>query len=244
MKINANILGDLEVLYSSRTKIEYARAAIQLAQGVFPSAIIAFHEVSLMSGGPKSHDCSDPRANDHVRVAWSRYAMESPVVKYYKRGGTDPVVRTQELISEVAFKNTGLYAECWRPFGATHQSGIRIWNRSHISGVSIKRDGRFFDDEIRLLLALHPHFLRAYRSLDADIFSAEALGLTPRECEVLHWLAQGKRDGEIAVILGCASKTVSKHVERILGKLLVESRLAAARLVDKWRRGHSQSNHP
>jgi hypothetical protein len=45
------MLGALEILYSSRTKIEYARASIQLAQGVFLSAIIAFHEGSLRSGG-------------------------------------------------------------------------------------------------------------------------------------------------------------------------------------------------
>jgi DNA-binding CsgD family transcriptional regulator len=52
--------------------------------------------------------------------------------------------------------------------------------------------------------------------------------LTPREKEVLHWLAQGKRDREIAIILGISHKTVGKHVEHILTKLNVETRGAAA----------------
>jgi DNA-binding CsgD family transcriptional regulator len=52
-------------------------------------------------------------------------------------------------------------------------------------------------------------------------------GLTPRECEVVFWIAQGKRDAEISGILGCAPKTVSKHVENLLAKLGVETRLAA-----------------
>lgn len=55
-----------------------------------------------------------------------------------------------------------------------------------------------------------------------------ARGLSTRECEVLHWLAQGKRDAEIARILAISSGTVSKHVEHLLKKLRVESRSAAA----------------
>jgi len=53
-------------------------------------------------------------------------------------------------------------------------------------------------------------------------------GLTPREAEVLGWLAQGKTNAEIGTILGARPRTVGKHVERILAKLGVETRTAAA----------------
>lgn len=52
--------------------------------------------------------------------------------------------------------------------------------------------------------------------------------LTTREQEVLRWVAAGKRDAEIAVILGLAPTTVHKHVEGILRKLETSSRTAAA----------------
>ncbi len=52
--------------------------------------------------------------------------------------------------------------------------------------------------------------------------------LTPRETEVLAWLAEGKSNGEIAAILGLAAGTVKLHVQRILDKLGVENRTAAA----------------
>lgn len=52
--------------------------------------------------------------------------------------------------------------------------------------------------------------------------------LTPRELEVLGWVANGKRDSEISVVLGIAPRTVSKHVEHILYKLSCENRAAAA----------------
>lgn len=61
----------------------------------------------------------------------------------------------------------------------------------------------------------------------------EALGLTPSEAEVLLWLAQGKSNGDIAIILGCAENTVKVHTARIFEKLGFENRNAAAmRAVD------------
>ena len=36
----------------------------------------------------------------------------------------------------------------------------------------------------------------------------ESLGLTPREAEVLLWIAQGKSNADIGTILGCAENTV------------------------------------
>jgi DNA-binding CsgD family transcriptional regulator len=56
-------------------------------------------------------------------------------------------------------------------------------------------------------------------------------GLTPREIEVTTWLTQGKSNPEIAIILQMRPRTVEKHVERILDKLGVENRTAAAVLV-------------
>jgi DNA-binding CsgD family transcriptional regulator len=52
--------------------------------------------------------------------------------------------------------------------------------------------------------------------------------LTPRELEVLHWLAAGKANAEIGVILGVSVGTAKMHVEHILAKLGVENRTAAA----------------
>ncbi|MBV9490394.1 MAG: helix-turn-helix transcriptional regulator [Verrucomicrobia bacterium] len=58
--------------------------------------------------------------------------------------------------------------------------------------------------------------------------SRRGWGLTAREAEVLCWVAQGKTDPEIAVILGARPRTIEKHVERVLAKLGVENRTAAA----------------
>ena len=54
------------------------------------------------------------------------------------------------------------------------------------------------------------------------------LGLTLRQAEVLAWLAFGKTDAEIGLLLGISSRTVSHTVSRIYRKLGVTSRVRAA----------------
>jgi len=55
----------------------------------------------------------------------------------------------------------------------------------------------------------------------------ERLGLTPREAEVLLWVAQGKGNAEIGIILTMAEATVKRHLTNIFEKLSLESRNAA-----------------
>jgi DNA-binding NarL/FixJ family response regulator len=55
----------------------------------------------------------------------------------------------------------------------------------------------------------------------------ESLGLTPREAEILLWVAQGKSNADIALITGTSEKTVKSHMTHIFEKLGVESRNAA-----------------
>lgn len=64
-----------------------------------------------------------------------------------------------------------------------------------------------------------------------DFSSAEplaALGLTPREAEVLLWVAQGKSNPEIGTILGAAGNTIRVHLAHIFEKIGVDNRHSAA----------------
>ncbi len=85
-----------------------------------------------------------------------------------------------------------------------------------------------------LLAAIAARFgreqVRPAAPFDPDFSSAgplEKLGLTPRESEVLLWVAQGKSNAEISTILGAAESTVKKHLQSIFEKLGVDNRNAA-----------------
>jgi DNA-binding NarL/FixJ family response regulator len=76
------------------------------------------------------------------------------------------------------------------------------------------------DDETLLLLE------ETVAAPRAEAFTA--LGLTPRESEVLTWVTEGKTNPEIGLILGRSSRTVQHHLDAIFKKLGVETRTAAA----------------
>lgn len=63
----------------------------------------------------------------------------------------------------------------------------------------------------------------------------QGLNLTPREAEVLAWVAQGKTNREAGIILGMSTRTVQKHLERIFDKLGVETRTSA--ILKAWQMG-------
>ncbi|MEN9366363.1 MAG: hypothetical protein RL489_721 [Pseudomonadota bacterium] len=90
----------------------------------------------------------------------------------------------------------------------------------------------------RLRFTLHEasgdgQWLLVLREAD-DAAALEALslafGLTPREAEVLYWVARGKTNRDIGDILGSSPATVKKHLEHVYEKLGVETRTAAASL--------------
>ena len=87
-------------------------------------------------------------------------------------------------------------------------------------GLLVARPLGRWDTHVQLFLEEKLHATVAAR--------LAALGLTPREAEVLLWIAKGKTGSDIAAILGCKASTVAKHTERILAKLHVETRTAAA----------------
>ncbi len=83
-----------------------------------------------------------------------------------------------------------------------------------------------------LLAAIEARLDRAQQqgTFKADFRSPaplERLGLSPREAEILFWVAQGKSNAEVGIILNISAATVKKHLEHIYAKLGVETRNAA-----------------
>jgi transcriptional regulator EpsA len=54
--------------------------------------------------------------------------------------------------------------------------------------------------------------------------------ITPRECQILRWVRDGKSNQQIAVTLGISPLTVKNHVQKILRKLEASNRAQAVAL--------------
>jgi DNA-binding NarL/FixJ family response regulator len=76
-----------------------------------------------------------------------------------------------------------------------------------------------------LLTLLRPHLHQAY--LDAERRRHPVPRLTPRQKDLLHLLAAGHTNAQIARRLGLSEGTVRTHLENIYGRLNVSSRTAA-----------------
>lgn len=75
--------------------------------------------------------------------------------------------------------------------------------------------------------------LSAQAGGDAGASRLASAALTPRETEVLSWVAKGKTNRDVAEILGMSPRTVNKHLEHVFEKLGVETRAAAAALASR-----------
>jgi DNA-binding CsgD family transcriptional regulator len=90
----------------------------------------------------------------------------------------------------------------------------------------VERDGRRLTIQI-LRDRRGPFLLLSERKLRIGPADIVSLGLSPRETEVLAWLAHGKSNAEIAGILGLSPATIKHCLERVYGKLDVGTRAAA-----------------
>ena len=100
----------------------------------------------------------------------------------------------------------------------------------------IAKDDRALVINVVLGQAKDEHLLSIDEELlVAPVATLTALGLTQREAEVLAWVAQGKTNREIGMILGSSGRTVQKHLEHVFQKIGVESRTAA--ILRAWQVG-------
>ncbi len=161
----------------------------------------------------------------------------------YRQAGyleTDPTVR-HGLRSQLAFVwNDALFAESPELWREAQAAGLRYgWAQSRFDGagvasmVSLVRSRRPLQEpELAskslqlnwLVLLAHEAFTRVIGH--ADVPNVR-VALTPREIEVLRWVAEGKTNEDIAVILAIKARTVKFHVENVVNKLGTSNRMAA-----------------
>lgn len=115
------------------------------------------------------------------------------------------------------------------PDALTSWLGDRIVREATSETITTRHDDR--DIEIGLLgqIGIDEFLLRVTRQSAEDDLARlrSAASLTPREAEVLLWLARGKSNRDIGEILSVSPRTVDKHLEQIYVKLGVENRAAA-----------------
>lgn len=166
------------------------------------------------------------------RATFDRFFAKHPLVRFHsdnRHGGTH---RISDSLSPASFRESALYNEYYLRISIDHAVAMPLFvDRGLLVSFVLNRKRRDFSERDCALLDLVREPLAAlYRNLLArsrDSRGFAGLPVTPREREVLSWLAAGKTDKDIGEILGMSARTVQKHLQHIYEKLGVETRTAA-----------------
>lgn len=177
---------------------------------------------SVVSDSPGAISARQIQVFDH-------YFEEHPLVHAHGRRPGVGTRRIADVVPDEVFRETPLYNDYYRPIGIRHAMALPIYVDHHllVSFVFNRSGAAFADRELELAEAMRPHLANLYR-LAGQVPAPAAAPLTPREREVLEWVAAGKTNRDIAALVGAKPRTVEKHLERIYQKLGVETRTAAA----------------
>jgi DNA-binding CsgD family transcriptional regulator len=155
------------------------------------------------------------------------------------------VLRLSDFMTRRQKRNLAYDDLVWKQHGI--DDAMRIWLPAPVGrarSVYLERTGKNYTERERTLFAmLRPHLVRMRINAESSRRIDPGLGLTPREAEVLGWVARGKTNAEIAAVLFISSKTVRKHLENIFEKLGVSTRTAAAARLNGRRLEDSVASH-
>jgi DNA-binding CsgD family transcriptional regulator len=176
-------------------------------------------------------EADDPEYDD--ASFWAHY-WNSPCSYPERTGDLRTPTKISDFYSARQWHSTGMYQDCCRPYGNEHElllclSATPGWTSGPgrtLRLVFIRGPGPDFSDRHRdLLTVLRPHLHQAW--LDAERRRHPVPQLTARHWELLHLLAAGHTNTQIARRLGISEGTVRTHLENIYRLLQVSSRTAA-----------------
>lgn len=177
----------------------------------------------------------DAKPNDDADLThWEHYWDCRPCSYPDRSGDLRSVVKIADFYSARQWHGTGMYTDYYRPLGFEHELMLCMPAGTPGTGgpgrtlrlFLFRGPGPDFSERDRALLTLlRPHLHEAY--LDAERRRHPTPQLTPRQWQLLHLLAAGHTNVQIARRLGVSEGTVRKHLENAYRRLQVSNRMAA-----------------
>ena len=229
-------LGD--IAEAADDSAHFAQAGVQVLARLVPNELTTLSCCDLKSATRTVVGIPPGAIGVDERAAFDHHFQHHPLVRYHTVERGVFAHRISDSMSHARFRETALYNDYYRRVGLSHALAlpVRMDGKELVSFVLNRQGHDFSDNELALLDAMRRPLARLFDRVHArevrllPAFDREALarfGLTGREAEALRWVAAGKTDRDIAVLLMCSPRTVHKHLQRVYIKLGVETRTAA-----------------
>ena len=222
----------------------FAREAVDAVASFVASELTTLSVCDLVTGHRSVVARPDAGLSGADIEAFDRHFFEHPLVRHHGVDGGTTTWRIADALPRQRFLGSSLYADYYRRMGLDQAVAVPLWmdGRTLVSLVLNRRGVPFSERDRERLELLRPHLAFLYRvacraAAPAGLPEVRLLlpqapdacpgSLTPREREVVRWLAHGKTDADIAAQLGTSTRTVHKHLEHVYVKLGVETRTAA-----------------
>ena len=175
-----------------------------------------------------------PGWQDRDRATWELYWGCKPCSYPDLTGDLRSITMGSDFYSARQWHATGMYSDVYRPQGLDQglqlclpePPGPALGPGRTARLIFVRGPGPDFSERDRaLLVLLRPHLHQAY--LDAERRRHPIPQLTPRQKDLLHLVAAGHTNSQIARRLGLSEGTVRTHLENIYTRLHVSSRTAA-----------------
>jgi len=213
----ADLMGQIRCDGVSLQEFDSGREKTRHVQGI-PAA----DDVTL-----EAFEAQDP-------VHWQHYWNCQPCSYPDRTGDLCSVLKIADFYSAQQWHSTGMYSDIYLRWGIEHElqlclpgaGGQAAGPGRTVRLYFFRGPGPDFSERDRALLTLlRPHLYQAY--VDAERRRHPVPQLTPRHWDLLHLLAAGHTNTQIARRLGLSEGTVRTHLENIYGRLQVSSRTAA-----------------
>ena len=234
----APILGSLDFIIGARDDREVAEHSLRIFAELVPGD---YYSAVYCAGDTLATDVY------HPGVGWfgpaspmARFIQKNhfnhPFARHFLPARQPACYRRSEMVANQDWNRSDFYNELDRPLGIKDMVAIyQVTRKGDIIVLTCGRPSAFRQKDIdsvlpynRILSAVIQS-RRTPRAIDHSVLTGDR-ALSRREMEVMRWVREGKRNGEISVILGLSSHTVRKHLENAFSKLGVETRTAAALL--------------
>jgi DNA-binding CsgD family transcriptional regulator len=183
---------------------------------------------------PEDDEDLDTEPDQEFPTFWEHFWECKPCSYPDHSGDWRSIVQETDFYSVREFHSTGMYCDVMKPQGFEHQIALFLPEPpGPDAGLGrtarlflLRGPGAAFSERDRSLLTLlRPHVLEAF--LDAERRRNPVPDLTPRHWDLLHLLAAGRTNTQIARQLGLSEGTVRTHLENIYSRLKVSNRTAA-----------------